>query len=70
MHILYKNEIYVVLISDLGTTEMKKTSKFVFFYGKTKTFSQFHPARFTVDGQEYNCMEQYMHHQKAGLYYL
>lgn len=45
-----------------------KSRKFIFFYGKKDVFSQFHPARFTVDGQEYNCMEQYMHYQKAGRY--
>ncbi|KAK3612628.1 hypothetical protein CHS0354_042138 [Potamilus streckersoni] len=40
-------------------------SKYVFFYGIKSPFSQFHPARFVVDGKTYNCMEQYMHHQKA-----
>ena len=45
-----------------------KSSKFVFYYGMKDVFSQFHPAKFTVDGQEYNCTEQYMQHQKAGRY--
>ena len=44
----------------------KTIGNFVFFYGSSDIFSQFHPAKFEVDGQEYNCMEQYMHHQKAG----
>lgn len=30
--------------------------------------SQWHPARFTVDGNAYNCAEQYMMHQKAILF--
>ena len=30
--------------------------------------SQWHPARFTVDGVEYNCAEQFMMHQKAILF--
>jgi len=30
--------------------------------------SQWHPARFTVEGIEYNCAEQFMMHQKAILF--
>ena len=43
-----------------------KTEKFTFFFGNSSPFSQWHPAKFTVDGTEYNCAEQYMMHQKAG----
>lgn len=46
-------------------TQADDNEKFVFFYGKDFVFSQFHPAKFTVDGVTYTCMEQYMHHQKA-----
>lgn len=42
-----------------------KKEEFVFFYGPKCVFSQMHPAQFKVDGIIYNCMEQYMHHQKA-----
>lgn len=46
---------------------------FVFFWGHHKgkngvsksCFSQWYPCLFTVDGQEYNCAEQYMMAQKA-----
>ena len=31
-------------------------------------FSQFHASRFTVDGRDYVCAEQYMHEQKARLF--
>lgn len=31
-------------------------------------FSQFHPARFTVDGLAYSCAEQFMHAAKARLF--
>lgn len=31
-------------------------------------FSQFHPCRFTVDGRDYICAEQYMHAEKALLF--
>jgi len=31
-------------------------------------FSQFHASRFTVDGSDYVCAEQYMHEQKARLF--
>ena len=47
-----------------GTSETGEV--FTFFYGTDTPFSQFHPAKFVVDGQEYNCAEQYMMHQKAG----
>ena len=42
--------------------------KFTFFFGKDSPFSQWHPARFEVDGVTYNCAEQYMMHQKAVLF--
>lgn len=38
--------------------------KFFFFWGK-KPFSQWTPSKFTVDGVEYNCAEQYMMAMKA-----
>lgn len=31
-------------------------------------FSQFHASRFTVDGSDYVCAEQYMHEHKARLF--
>ena len=31
-------------------------------------FSQFHPSRFTLNGSDYVCAEQYMHEQKARLF--
>ncbi|HVY89652.1 MAG TPA: NADAR family protein, partial [Hyphomonadaceae bacterium] len=31
-------------------------------------FSQFHPCRFTVDGRDYICAEQFMHAEKALLF--
>jgi len=38
-------------------------------YPFLKSFlSQWHPARFTVDGVAYNCAEQFMMHQKAILF--
>ncbi len=50
------------------TTGTSKTGEevFTFFYGTDTPFSQFHPAQFEVKGQQYNCAEQYMMHQKAG----
>jgi ribA/ribD-fused uncharacterized protein len=44
----------------------KRREKFTPFYGGI--FSQWHPAKFTVDGIEYNCAEQYMMAQKAQLF--
>lgn len=40
--------------------------KFTFFFTSEAVFSQWHWAEFHVDGQVYNCAEQYMMHQKAG----
>jgi len=42
------------------------TDKFVFFWGGT--FSQWCPSKFTVNGVEYNCCEQYMMAAKAVLF--
>lgn len=51
---------------------LNKTTKndFVFFFGKDSPFSQFHPVYFSVDNKQYNCAEQFMMHQKAGILYL
>lgn len=43
-----------------------KKEHFYFFFGKDVPFSNFHPARFTVDGETYTCSEQFMMHRKAG----
>ena len=39
------------------------TDNFVFFWGGT--YSQWCPSKFTIDGIEYNCTEQYMMAKKA-----
>ena len=39
--------------------------EFELFYGKSSSFSQFHPAKFTIDDVSYNCAEQYYMYQKA-----
>lgn len=41
---------------------------FYHFYGKKSPFSNFHPAKFILEGVEYRCSEQYMMHQKAVLF--
>lgn len=48
-------------------SEGGRKEKYEFFFGIDSPFSNFHPAKFTVDGVEYNCTEQYMMHQKAGM---
>ena len=45
---------------------MNITDKYVFFWGEV--FSQWYPAEMFIDGQWYNCCEQYMMHQKALLF--
>ena len=41
---------------------------FTFFWRPDSPFSQWHPARFTVDGNGFVCAEQYMMHGKAVLF--
>lgn len=40
--------------------------EFTFFFGRESVLSQWHSCQFSVDGEWYNCAEQYMMHQKAG----
>ena len=42
---------------------MKTTDRFVLFWNGP--FSQWYPSKFTIDGIEYNCCEQYMMAKKA-----
>ena len=46
--------------------EIRQTDRFVFFWGGWP--SQWHPARFAVDGVQYNCCEQYMMADKARVF--
>src|SRR6478736_6248391 len=45
---------------------MRKTDKYLFFWGGT--FSQWCPSPFEIDGEKYNCCEQYMMAKKALLF--
>lgn len=45
---------------------MTETNEFVLFWGGW--LSHWHPARFSVDGVEYNCCEQFMMAEKARLF--
>ena len=40
-------------------------SDYLFFYRAAHPFSNFHPAKFVVDGQVYHCAEQYLMYRKA-----
>ena len=40
--------------------------KYEFFWKSDSPYSQWHPVGFEVDGQAYNCAEQFMMYQKAG----
>ena len=46
--------------------ETDERGHFEYFYGCQSPFSHHHMSRFEVDGIQYNCMEQYMMHKKAG----
>lgn len=46
--------------------EKEQAERFTFFWDGP--FSQWEPAKFTVDGTEYNCAEQYMMAEKARMF--
>jgi len=41
---------------------------YTFFFTEASPFSQWYPCRFVVDGQTFNCAEQYMMYEKAKLF--
>ena len=45
-----------------------ETEAHVFFWKPLSAFDQWSPCRFEVDGQWYNCAEQYMMSEKAQLF--
>ena len=49
-------------------TACKQSDELILFYTKSHPFSNFHPAKFEVDGQEFNCVEQYLSYHKAMLF--
>ena len=42
-----------------------ESERYTFFWNAQSPFSQWYGCRFTVDGVDYNCAEQYMMQQKA-----
>jgi len=42
--------------------------KFTFFYRTASPFSQWHPCEFEIEGNKFNCAEQYMMYCKAKLF--
>jgi ribA/ribD-fused uncharacterized protein len=61
----------MILPSDL---DKYRNSEYLPFYshndrfGDKAVFSNFYPAKFTIDGIEFNCSEQYMMYKKAELF--
>jgi ribA/ribD-fused uncharacterized protein len=47
---------------------MRATARHTFFFHADSPFSQWHPARFVVDGLAFQCAEQFMMHGKAMLF--
>ena len=46
----------------------RATDRYTFFFRPESPFSQWHPARFEVDGLVFGCAEQFMMHGKALLF--
>ncbi|KAL8583797.1 hypothetical protein ACOMHN_036432 [Nucella lapillus] len=51
-----------------ATTLQEAKQKYEFFWKSASPYSQWYPVQFEVEGQKYNCAEQYMMHQKAVLF--
>jgi ribA/ribD-fused uncharacterized protein len=47
---------------------IRRTERFTFFFRPEAPFSQWHPARFELDGRVFSCAEQYMMYGKAVLF--
>ena len=47
---------------------IRRTARFTFFFRPEAPFSQWHPARFELDGHVFHCAEQYMMYGKAVLF--
>ena len=50
-----------------ATNLQEARQKYEFFWKSASPYSQWYMAEFEVDGQTYNCAEQFMMHQKAGM---
>ncbi|XP_067679581.1 uncharacterized protein [Haliotis asinina] len=46
----------------------RQSERYELFFGWQSPFSQHHPVKFTVDGKEFNCAEQYYMYRKAALF--
>lgn len=59
----YRKEDSISLLNQDPVND--RAEHFCYFFGKNSPFSNFHPAKFVLDGMEYSCSEQYMMYQKA-----
>ena len=46
----------------------KSNQETLVFFGQNSHFSNFHPAKFTIDNRQYSCTEQFIQSQKAKLF--
>ena len=44
-----------------------ESHKYEYFWRASSPFSQWYPCEFDMDGRTFNCAEQYMIYQKAGM---
>jgi len=54
-----------VAFASHADSDTDDSEKFTFFWLSDSPFSQWYSCRFTIDGTEYNCAEQYMMQKKA-----
>ena len=53
------------MVDSCEKKDFKEEEKFTFFFNVRSPFSQFHYAKFTVNGLHFNCAEQYYAYRKA-----
>ena len=65
--IVYTVDSFHKLPSDIHPKQLaeRKTDNAVFFYGKYSSFSSFHLAKFTLEGKQFNSVEQFFQYKRA-----
>ncbi|XP_013407026.1 telomerase protein component 1 isoform X1 [Lingula anatina] len=62
------NVLVLEWIGNVKAPGTKTDGKVTLFWNHTSPFSQWYPAKFTLDGQKFSCAEQYMMYSKAMMF--